>query len=241
LRDTVLRVEDAAMKDIEIPVDEIDLDFLDDFLLSDRVSEGAMTLSELDGFLAGIAAGPEPIEPEEWLPLVWGGESDPDFADEAQMAAVLGAIVGLHNDVVSQIAERTYIPILWTDADGAPLPQGWAHAFLEAAGLRLDAWRPLLESERDGFILTPLFAFCTDGGKPVLPDMTAKEREAIRLNASDMIADAVLAVADYWERLAQGPDPLPREPVRVAATPGRNDPCSCGSGRKYKKCCGQSL
>jgi uncharacterized protein len=21
-------------------------------------------------------------------------------------------------------------------------------------------------------------------------------------------------------------------------TPGRNDPCSCGSGKKYKKCCG---
>ncbi|MBI2380014.1 MAG: YchJ family protein [Gammaproteobacteria bacterium] len=28
------------------------------------------------------------------------------------------------------------------------------------------------------------------------------------------------------------------EPVRVAAKPGRNDPCSCGSGKKYKKCCG---
>ncbi|MBI4702432.1 MAG: YchJ family protein [Deltaproteobacteria bacterium] len=27
-------------------------------------------------------------------------------------------------------------------------------------------------------------------------------------------------------------------PVRVAPKPGRNDPCSCGSGKKYKKCCG---
>jgi uncharacterized protein len=26
--------------------------------------------------------------------------------------------------------------------------------------------------------------------------------------------------------------------VIKAATPGRNDACSCGSGRKYKKCCG---
>ena len=30
----------------------------------------------------------------------------------------------------------------------------------------------------------------------------------------------------------------PRTPIRAAAVPGRNDPCSCGSGRKYKKCCG---
>ena len=28
------------------------------------------------------------------------------------------------------------------------------------------------------------------------------------------------------------------KPVRAEATPGRNDPCSCGSGKKYKKCCG---
>ena len=31
----------------------------------------------------------------------------------------------------------------------------------------------------------------------------------------------------------------PPEPARAAVTIGRNDPCPCGSGRKYKKCCGQ--
>jgi SEC-C motif-containing protein len=30
----------------------------------------------------------------------------------------------------------------------------------------------------------------------------------------------------------------PREPVRAAATVGRNEPCPCGSGKKYKKCHG---
>ncbi len=32
--------------------------------------------------------------------------------------------------------------------------------------------------------------------------------------------------------------PGARRPVHVAAAPGRNDPCPCGSGKKYKKCCG---
>ncbi|HEX3031703.1 MAG TPA: SEC-C metal-binding domain-containing protein, partial [Bacillota bacterium] len=31
----------------------------------------------------------------------------------------------------------------------------------------------------------------------------------------------------------------PHQPVRVEDGPGRNDPCPCGSGKKYKKCCGQ--
>ena len=31
-----------------------------------------------------------------------------------------------------------------------------------------------------------------------------------------------------------------RTPVRAAKKPGRNDPCPCGSGKKYKKCCGRN-
>ena len=31
----------------------------------------------------------------------------------------------------------------------------------------------------------------------------------------------------------------PKDPPRHAAKVGRNDPCPCGSGKKYKKCCGQ--
>jgi len=29
------------------------------------------------------------------------------------------------------------------------------------------------------------------------------------------------------------------EPIKGSASPGRNDPCPCGSGKKYKKCCGR--
>lgn len=28
------------------------------------------------------------------------------------------------------------------------------------------------------------------------------------------------------------------EPIHATKTPDRNDPCPCGSGKKYKKCCG---
>ena len=49
-------------------------------------------------------------------------------------------------------------------------------------------------------------------------------------------ADAVWAVYDLrelWRNVG------PRvETVRKEAEPGRNDPCPCGSGKKYKKCHG---
>jgi len=31
----------------------------------------------------------------------------------------------------------------------------------------------------------------------------------------------------------------PQQPVTVEKKVGRNEPCPCGSGKKYKKCCGQ--
>lgn len=44
------------------------------------------------------------------------------------------------------------------------------------------------------------------------------------------------------KRKDEGEEPLPDTPVEQATTSrvaGRNDPCPCGSGRKYKKCCGK--
>jgi len=35
------------------------------------------------------------------------------------------------------------------------------------------------------------------------------------------------------------PRPEPAEPLKKGDKPGRNDPCPCGSGKKYKQCCGR--
>ena len=43
---------------------------------------------------------------------------------------------------------------------------------------------------------------------------------------------------DLVERLASVYKPHEIETVRVEKMPGRNDACSCGSGKKYKRCCG---
>ena len=54
-----------------------------------------------------------------------------------------------------------------------------------------------------------------------------------RLNAFGEAIWAVYDLRELWKTM--GPKV---ETIRKEATPGRNDPCSCGSGKKYKKCCG---
>ena len=54
--------------------------------------------------------------------------------------------------------------------------------------------------------------------------------------------DRVGKEKEYQKQLPgddEGPLPPPVEPIKAEVKPERNDPCTCGSGKKYKKCCGK--
>jgi preprotein translocase subunit SecA len=46
------------------------------------------------------------------------------------------------------------------------------------------------------------------------------------------------AVARVTGESGAGDGSIKQQPVRRGEKVGRNDPCPCGSGKKYKKCCG---
>jgi len=78
-------------------------------------------------------------------------------------------------------------------------------------------------------------------GSPLILVVASEERQAevaALVAANDLIADISID-ADSPENTVQL-DTLLNKPVttRFEKTPARNDPCSCGSGKKYKKCCG---
>jgi hypothetical protein len=63
------------------------------------------------------------------------------------------------------------------------------------------------------------------------------ERRRIQERASSEVATAHPA-SDSWPPSSAGPlTPLPAPPRSPGGNPGRNDPCPCGSGLKYKRCC----
>jgi len=210
------------------------LDRLEQFLMSDDAPPDCMQLSDLDGFLTGIAVGPELILPSEWLPVVWGGEG-PVFTDQKQADEVISAIMRRYNDILATLSNGkwTVTPIYWETNDGVTIAADWAQGFLDAIILRIDAWQPLFEHRRDSVLLLPILSLCCDeDGKPYLPE-EEMPGDAILDALPDMIPEAVSAIDDFWRHREVTPAPIKR-----AATPGRNDPCSCGSGKKFKRCCG---
>ena len=208
------------------------LDLLNAYFSAPDLGDDVMTLAELDGFLTALAIGPERVAPEEWLPVIWNGGA-PRFINDAQAQAVLGALSTRSNEILQSIADDAYGPLLEIDADGKPLPQSWADGFMTAASLRIEAWAKLFESEDEDTIAYPILALCEDADGRPLFDLSARDHAFLVANAPEMIAQAVVDIADYWTREA-----IPRIPIRTGPKTGRNDPCPCGSGKKYKKCCG---
>jgi len=228
----------------EMPIDRVDLEALDSFLMSDRAPTESMMLSDLDGFLTGIAVGPELVMPSEWLPLIWSGEA-PEFADEAEAKAILGTIMGRYNEILRQIQDDAIDPVVWADRDGALIAMDWAEGFLQAIMLRADAWGRLFKSKRDGQLLFPILALCGDENGDSLLGLAPDEEDTVIEEATEFIPTCVIAIAAYWRAKGsrQISMPLtagqPPQSERASTKVGRNDPCPCGSGKKFKKCCGK--
>ena len=117
----------------------VDLDALDDFLMSDRAPEESMGLSDLDGFLTGVAVGPERVLPSEWLPVVWGG-GEPAFEGVEEARSILGTMVGRYNEIVRALdaAPHDLGPVLWEGPDGQAIVTDWA----VGQGASGDDWGP---------------------------------------------------------------------------------------------------
>jgi uncharacterized protein len=117
----------------------IDLDVLDDYLMSDHAPDDSMGLSDLDGFLTGIMVGPELILPSEWLPVIWGGE-EPVFQTEDEMRTVLGTIMGRYNEIVACLDTNPddFDPIFLEGPEGEVIASDWASGSIDAVALRAD-------------------------------------------------------------------------------------------------------
>ena len=108
----------------------IDLDALDDYLMSDHAPDDGMGLSDIDGFLTGVVVGPELILPGEWLPVIWGGE-EPEFQTEDEMRTIRGMIMGRYNEIAAcfNTDPDEFEPISWEGPGGEVIATDWGWRF----------------------------------------------------------------------------------------------------------------
>ena len=214
---------------------------LDEQLCALAADGETMLLSEFDGFVTGLIVCPDLIPPSEWLPAVWGDADDdsaPAFESEHHAHTVMQLVMEHYNSVADELHHRPkdFAPIFEVDTiTDETLWELWIAGFEAAMALRPSAWARILDSgdEDAQTALACLLTLCAiDRGES---DLAAEAIEDLTQSAPDLIPVLVRTLST-WRRGASG---LGRPANTSRSTKvGRNDPCPCGSGKKYKKCCG---
>ena len=228
---------------------EEELAELGGFLMSDATSDETMMMDCLDGFLTAIVSGPVMLKPSEWLPRVWGPSvrDEPTFDTFAQAERITGLILRHLNSIIwsLQYSPETYEPIFDTFVypdDTREYVDGemWAYGYIIGIDLQHSYWDPFFDDPASDEVLRPIYLLGAD-------DVT-QEEEALtetpiqREELSNQIPASVAWIYRFWQPYRQAvversiATTYQREYPKI----GRNDPCPCGSGKKFKKCCGAS-
>ncbi len=231
--------------------------------------EDEVSLEWLDGYMAALLAGPRRLEADEWLAVFADGVFARTFADPADAAAARAVLETRWQVLADQLDPELILddpdvlrlaPLMielseedkqrlvdegHVKADEIALLEQtgevWAVGFLDATQDFPKDWpEPDLETEEGQLYdetLLRIASLTMDDEE--LKEVFEELYEGEQLSRDELIQEALYAAQDlrlYW--LDHAPKPPPR---RVDALPGRNDPCPCGSGKKFKKCHGAQM
>jgi uncharacterized protein len=155
---------------------------------------------------------------------------DDEAAYQPEVMDVRGAIASLPQ------AERVEVP----DDEIPAFAQVWALGFMFAVENWPQEWAAPRDKDAAKWLDASLQSIVAltedDEGVPEVSLFEEDGPPSMSLARLNAFADAVWAVYDLreiWRNVG------PRvETVYKADSPGRNDSCACGSGKKFKKCCG---
>jgi uncharacterized protein len=229
----------AIAMQLDQPLSDKEFDELDKFLLSDRCADDCMTMDSLHGYLTALAIGPQEVLLAEWLPQVWGTSSDgpPAFKSEKECERIVNLIVRYMNEIAItlEVAPKEFEPLFCEhEWEGRKVADGeaWAWGFWEGMLLREEAWQPIWVSKYAP-LMRPIYLL---GAEEIEEEEISLVDNPIKCHKLAIeIEAAIPEIYSFWKPLRKSAVETVR---REAAKVGRNDDCPCGSGKKFKKCCG---
>lgn len=241
-----------------VPLSDAEVDRLQD-MFARQTAPSALNAEEMDGFFTALLIGPEMVPPREYLSIVLGeldgGGTDTEpgadaaFAHLDELDEFLSLVMRHWNTIAGAVQrDEIYLPLIFErepdDLPGPPDGHRWARGFMRGVNMRRKNWTGLIQDEEWGGAIIPVALLSGELDPDFLqrPVDVAKHTELLSL----MIA-GVHQIQKYYAPLRRANAAL--EANEVSAQPGpfrrgaakvsRNEPCPCGSGRKFKQCCGR--
>jgi uncharacterized protein len=226
-----------------------------DQLLTD-LDYDMLAMDVIHGFCSAVICSPSPIEPTEWIPQLIGIDNESLVFDSQQQAEkLINMLIDLYNDILNDITLNTYAIFVRND-DGKINPKPWCMGFIWGISLRNDDWDEGSDKTLLDYMI-PIY-YIADPDK-FLINLGGDGPQQLSINENEMqerLYTVVPAIYNFWygntvfddaeQQEMDLPDLMGEEnqksvlpennwPTQIAL----NDPCPCGSGKKYKNCCGR--
>lgn len=223
-------------------------------LLDDPVMQDAMCLDEIQGYLCAALSGPQPMPEDDWLADTLGNEEALTSEAGREAAGLLRAFaIALEAELA---AGEPPILLLYPRDDDENGPSDyipWCQAYLAGVDAAEDDWFEFLgevEGEEESEKIREEISFLDERLLPMMVLTGEAEAAAIEHGeewpqgevrakienaCEEDLAQAVTDIYRFW-LAKRGAPILRREEPKI----GRNQPCPCGSGKKFKQCCGDN-
>ena len=226
------------------------------FLVDPARPADTLGYHELQGFLFTVASAPELIRPSEWQPIIFG-DKDAEFASLEEAQEIIGQLMVLYNAINAAVMDSpTLLPadcqlrddVLANFDDDAPIAQ-WSRGFLLGHQWLEELWEEYLPEELAEELAATLMTLTFFSSRALAEAFVAEntgEEQSLETAAATIHEALPRAVAQYAHMgrsiatVLAGRDADLQEPAQRTKV-GRNAPCPCGSGKKYKRCCGATV
>jgi uncharacterized protein len=202
--------------DLKKPPTRADLAALEAFLAK---APRAMPLTMAHGLMVGVASAPGTVMPSAWFQRVMG---DAVFETKDQAQRIFGTCMRLFNQTLDSL-NAGKITILGEDR------RKWCVGYVAAVDMDED-WM----GDPDALQLIAPIAIVAEGKAPRKID----DKEGFLRGCQDNLEEFVVDI--YRHFVERRRKDIEAQSARNPPAPkvGRNDRCPCGSGKKYKRCCG---
>lgn len=187
-------------------LDEQDFEEIDRLLEALGSDEG-LRLDGAQGLLTALVIGPQPVGPEEWLPVILGGE--PLGAPTPKLQRLLDLLIRLKDSLERGLDVHNYDPIFAEheseDSAGTEAhidAGGWCEGFSLGVDLNAELWEQRMMEDRNLIeMLAPIVALGVDDGvfaevrNPDQAPLSEHERDIVVTQLASVLID----VRQYWQ------------------------------------------
>lgn len=214
------------------PLSPPELDRLEALLASDTFHGEALPLDALQGLFFALASAPGLVLPSRWMPVALGENPDYATADDAQQALEL--VMRFYNQCVRAAATDDFALLVYQRESGGEDLATWCLGYLEGVDLCDPRWDEAGDPDDVDELLFPFIVLAGELPEKERRQLKAAEWEDLVRSCEGTIGEAIIDAREYWKAASNPPTTVRRASPKT----GRNERCPCGSGRKFKQCCG---